>query len=209
MNNKEHYNNWSAIYDTNVNKTRDLEAIALRKNLGDLRFNRILEIGCGTGKNSEFLLTKTQSLTCVDFSEEMLEKARQKITAPNVSFVLADITEKWKFKTDSFDLVTFSLVLEHIGNLDFIFQQANAVLKKDGLIYVGELHPFKQYAGTKAKYETPDGFVELECCTHHISAFYNLALLNYFVCEGLSEWFDDDNRAASPRILSMIFRKTN
>lgn len=52
------YNQWSEQYDSNENKTRDLEAIALREMLGKIQFENCLEIGCGTGKNTEWLKTK-------------------------------------------------------------------------------------------------------------------------------------------------------
>jgi hypothetical protein len=35
MNTQQAYDIWSEIYDTNINKTRDLEAIAIREVLSD------------------------------------------------------------------------------------------------------------------------------------------------------------------------------
>jgi len=52
------YNSWASQYDTDENKTRDLEAKALREVFSIISFNTVLEIGCGTGKNSEWLLQK-------------------------------------------------------------------------------------------------------------------------------------------------------
>ena len=72
MTTKQAYDKWSEQYDTNVNKTRDLEAKALRQILADKNFRNVLEIGCGTGKNSLYLITKTDHLTGADLSEEML-----------------------------------------------------------------------------------------------------------------------------------------
>jgi ubiquinone/menaquinone biosynthesis C-methylase UbiE len=46
----ESYNRWASQYDTNTNRTRDLEATALRELLSAARPERILEMGCGTGK---------------------------------------------------------------------------------------------------------------------------------------------------------------
>ena len=68
------YNQWAEQYDTNQNKTRDLEAIALRNILEKINFNSCLEIGCGTGKNTEWLIAKAETVTAVDLSEEMLAK---------------------------------------------------------------------------------------------------------------------------------------
>ncbi len=207
MNVQEAYNQWSFIYDTNQNKTRDLEAVALRHILKDKTFENILEIGCGTGKNTEWLLQQTQNLIGVDFSNEMLNKAKQKIKHEHVHFIKVDIREDWQFENETFDLITCSLVLEHIEDLHFIFKQSKRILTENGLFYIGELHPFKQYLGTKAKFETENGIFELSCFTHHISDFYTAATANGFDLIGLAEWFDDDQKVGVPRILTMVFRK--
>ena len=78
MNVKQAYAQWAEQYDTNLNKTRDLEAISLRKTLEPITATNCLEIGCGTGKNTQWLAGKTQHLTAVDLTEEMLEKAKEK-----------------------------------------------------------------------------------------------------------------------------------
>ena len=204
---QEAYNSWSAIYDTNQNKTRDLEAVALRHILKDKTFENSLEMGCGTGKNTEFLLQKTKDLIAVDFSEDMLAKAKQKITDKHVQFVRADIQNDWQFEQEIFDLITCSLVLEHIADLNGIFKRAHRVLAENGLFYIGELHPFKQYLGTKAKFETSEGVYELTCFIHHISEFYETAAQNGFDCIHINEWFDDNEKLGVPRILTMVFRK--
>ncbi len=72
------YNIWAGQYDTNKNRTRDLEAVSLQQTLSDIQFDRCLEIGCGTGKNTQWLLTRARQVTAVDLSEEMLFRARQK-----------------------------------------------------------------------------------------------------------------------------------
>jgi len=204
MNNREAYNNWSEDYDTIINKTRDLEGVAIRKVLAKIDIKDVLEIGCGTGKNTEWLLTKASQITGVDFSKKMLEKAKTKIKNDNVRFLQADIRNEWNFGND-FDLITCSLVLEHIENLNFIFQQANKVLVNEGYFYLGELHPFKQYKGTKARFDTQNGLFELECFTHNISEFFDEAKRNDFECVDMQEWFDEEG--AVPRLLTMVFKK--
>ena len=169
MNNKEAYNKWSATYDTVLNRTRDLEAMAFRKTLSGQNFSCVLELGCGTGKNTEWLATNANQLTAVDFSEEMMDKAKEKVKHKHVNFVHGDISCEWNFANSKVDLVTCSLVLEHIRDIDFIFKQASNFLNRGGLFYIGELHPFKQYEGSKARFETTTGIFVLECFTHHIS----------------------------------------
>lgn len=207
MNIEEAYDLWAEQYDSNNNETRDLEGICLRESLASLKFNACLEIGCGTGKNTEWLLTKTQLLTSIDLSYKMLSIAKEKFASSHVNFLRADINEKWSFTDLKYDLVTFSLILEHIENLDFIFQNVANVLNPGGYAYVGELHPFKQYSGTRARFETTEGRQEVTCFTHHISDFIIAAEKHGLEIERLREYFDDEKKDNLPRILTIIFRK--
>nr|WP_262919682.1 class I SAM-dependent methyltransferase [Niabella hibiscisoli] len=184
-----------------------MEAISLKATLNNIQFDSCLEIGCGTGKNTQWLLTKARHITAVDLSEEMLSKAKQKTDAAHVQFFQADINENWSFAQGVYDLATFSLVLEHIENLDAIFEKLSEKIKPGGHVYVGELHPFKQYSGTKARFETEDGTAIVNCFNHHISDFTGAAVRNGFQIVGVSEYFDDDDRTGLPRILTLLFKK--
>ncbi|WHF52063.1 class I SAM-dependent methyltransferase [Chryseobacterium gotjawalense] len=208
MNVNQAYNIWSEQYDTNENKTRDLEAVSLRQNLKEHHFADCLEIGCGTGKNTEWLATISDYVVAVDFSDEMLTKAKQKIKADNVKFIQTDINTEWQFtENKKYDLVTFSLVLEHIESLDIIFEKLSEAVNSNGIIYIGELHPFKQYSGSKARFETADGLQVLTCFNHHISDFVSSAIKHNFQLVDLNEYFDENDRNTIPRILTMIFKK--
>ena len=207
MNTKDAYNAWSEQYDTNFNRTRDREGVALKEVLGEVSFKTCLEIGCGTGKNTEWLLTKADKVVAVDFSLEMLSKAKAKINAKNVHFMEADITQPWAFAHQQFDLIVFSLVLEHIEDLDFIFMNVSNCLVPSGHIYIGELHPFKQYSGTKARFETENGLEIVPCFTHHLSEFAQSAKKYGLVITDVNEYFDDNDKQSIPRILTMLFNK--
>ncbi|MBE0662070.1 MAG: class I SAM-dependent methyltransferase [Bacteroidales bacterium] len=204
---EQSYNIWASQYDTNQNKTRDLEAVALRETLSGFQFNNCLEIGCGTGKNTEWLLGIAEHVTAIDISEEMLLKAKSKIQSQRVIFLQADITREWLFANKKYDLVTFSLVLEHIENLDEILRKVAIVVKPRAYIYIGELHPFKQYSGTKARFDTSEGQQIVQCYDHHISNFTQAAKIHGFALVDLNEYFDESNRTLTPRILTLLLRK--
>jgi len=207
MNVRKAYNSWAEQYDTNQNKTRDLEAISLRSTLQNISFDHCLEIGCGTGKNTVWLMTKSEHVTAVDLSEEMLAKAKQKINSDKVIFHQADITKEWTFADKLYDLATFSLVLEHIENLNSIFKKVSQVIKVDGYVYIGELHPFKQYLGTKARFDTVEGQQVVDCFNHHVSDFTQSATQNGFELVDLNEFFDSPDKTDVPRILTLLLRK--
>ena len=208
MNVKQAYSIWSKDYDTNNNKTRDIEAIALQTTLNNISFSSCLEIGCGTGKNTEWILTKAKHIKAIDLSDEMLTIAKEKIKSENVVFQQADILQPWTFADQKFDLINFSLVLEHIENLEPIFQSTEKVLFSGGHVYIGELHPFKQYTGTKAKFETDKGEQIVNCFNHHISDFTNLATKYNFDVKEVNEFFEDNDRTNIPRILTLLLKKS-
>lgn len=203
---RDAYDGWSSQYDTNHNRTRDMEALVLRSTLGPLNFARVLEIGCGTGKNTQWLVDRAAHITAVDLSEGMLAVASDKITSPQVRFVQADILQPWTFAEGNYDLVTFSLVLEHIEHLAPILTAAAALLAPGGHVYIGELHPFKQYSGTKARFTTEHGTQVVTCFDHHISDFLQAATSAGLKLVSLREHFDEDDRSTPPRILSLLMQ---
>ena len=108
-----------------------------------------------------------------------------------------------------YDLVGFSLVLEHIENLEPIFYKIYKVIAEKGFVYIGELHPFKQYTGSKASFTTTEGEQVVTCFNHHISDFVEAAKKYDLDINGISEYFDDNDRSGIPRILTILFRKNN
>lgn len=66
------YDNWSATYDSNENRTRDLDRVVTEKALANWQYKSILEIGCGTGKNTRFLSQISEYVHAIDFSEGMI-----------------------------------------------------------------------------------------------------------------------------------------
>ena len=209
MNVQKAYDNWSAQYDSNLNKTRDLEALALQETLADIEFENCLEIGCGTGKNTTWLLTKAKTITAVDLSNEMLAKAKEKINSDKVNFIQADILQDWNFANTKFNLTTFSLVLEHIEKLEPVFEKVSKIIAEEGHVYIGELHPFKQYAGSKARFTTDEGEQTVTCFNHHISDFTQAAKKYGFAIMHINEYFDEGDRNSIPRILSILLKAGN
>lgn len=207
MNVEEAYKYWSEQYDTNENKTRDLEAISLRETLHGIKFKNCLEIGCGTGKNTQWLTDRGDTITAVDLSQEMMNLARKKIKSEKVQFIKADINEEWTFAHKKYDLIVCSLVLEHIENLSRIFNLIATHLTENGTVYIGELHPFKQYLGSKANFNTETCNQTVTAFTHHISEFTGLAKQNGLHITELKEYFDNNDTTSIPRILTLKLKK--
>jgi len=137
----------------------------------------------------------------------MMNIAKEKIVNQKVEFKKIDLNKNWDIENEIADLVTASLTLEHISDLNHIFNQAQQKLKSDGLIFISKLHPYKQYSGSGARYESENGTVKLEVYTHHMSDYLENAETNGFELVEIKEWFDEENRKDIPRLISFVFRK--
>lgn len=203
------YNEWAEIYDTDENPTRDLNYKAIRCESFALTGKRILELGCGTGLNTEYLAQHAGHVIGVDLSEQMLAKARQRMEAKNVEFLTADITKSWSFKDTSFDFVVANLVLEHIQDLRPIFNEVLRVLRPGGQCYLAELHPYKQLRQSQAKYVSRETGEEVlvDAFTHMISEYVNKGLEAGLTLCRLEEYQKDGEDI--PRLLTLLFEKIN
>ncbi len=201
------YDEWAATYDSDRNETRDLDAVVTRAMLGDRRYRRALEVGCGTGKNTAWLAGAADRVLAMDFSQAMLARARASTRASGVTFAQADVTRPWPVVTGCADLVTCSLVLEHVEHLDFVFTEAARALAPGGRMLVCELHPFRQYLGKRANFERGGVRVEPPAFTHHVCDFVAAAARAGLTLLRLDEWWDGDDRRAPPRLVSFVIEK--
>ncbi len=204
---QEAYTDWSATYDLDRNLTRDLDEVVTRETLANLRCNSVLEIGCGTGKNTALLAQIGQRVQALDFSRGMIEEARAKLSLDNVAFEMADITQPWPCEDQSIDLVVCNLVLEHIRDLSFIFSEASRVLVKTGRFFISELHPFRQYQGTQATFQRNQETTQIPAFVHHISDFIDAAGENGLALASVKEWWHEEDRNKPPRLVSFVFKK--
>lgn len=207
MNVQQAYTHWSATYDLDRNLTRDLDQQVTKETLVNRHYQSILEIGCGTGKNTAFLVTIGDTVRALDFSEGMIRIAQEKVLSPNVSFLAADLTQPWPCESGTIDLIACNLVLEHIENLSFIFAEAARVLENGGQFFLCELHPFRQYQGTKANFQRGQDKTEIPAFVHHLSDFTNAATHHGLSLQTFQEWWHEEDTNKPPRLISFLFEK--
>lgn len=201
------YSNWADMYDTNINRTRDLNADVLRQASLPVAGKKVLEIGCGTGINTEYLAGYAKQVTGFDISEEMISHARKKISAQHVRFVTGDITRPWPFEAHSYDFISANLVLEHIENLNPIFEEASRVLTNGGDFYISELHPYKQLQNSQARYTDKETGEEVlvDAFVHTVSEYVNAGISAGFTLLKMGEFQHEMDEI--PRLLTLHFKK--
>jgi malonyl-CoA O-methyltransferase len=201
------YSQWSATYDLDRNLTRDLDQRVTREVLADLRYHTLLEIGCGTGKNTTFFASISEHVHAFDFSAGMLKQAKEKVSSDHVAFVTANLKRNWPCKAQSIEFIACNLVLEHIQDLSVIFSEAFRVLTAGGLFFISELHPFRQYRGTQANYQRGQTSIEIQAFIHHLSDFTEAARQNGLSLNDLKEWWHVEDQGKPPRLVSFLFEK--
>lgn len=95
-----------------------------------------LELGCGTGYFTRLVAESNATITAVDISEDLLAEAREKTTAQNVVYEIAD-AHNLKYEDASFDLVYGSSILHHL-EIDKALSESLRVLKPGGKFVFAE-----------------------------------------------------------------------
>ncbi|MGP7818685.1 class I SAM-dependent methyltransferase [Niallia sp. 01092] len=152
--NKVIYKLWSPIYDIFFNSGLFLHA---RKQIfQEIHFNsnqKILFVGVGTGADLELINHAELNITAIDFSPDMLKKAREKFKTSSIKFLEMD-AQDMRFDSNQFDLVIGSLILSVVPNADKCFQEMTRVLKQDG-----EMILFDKFSSKENKLSLPKKFV--------------------------------------------------
>ena len=207
MNIQDTYTDWSLTYDTDRNLTRDLDQVITKETLANRRYHTVLELGCGTGKNTLLLSQLSERVCALDLSAGMLAQAKRKIRSDHVLFAVADLTKAWPSKAESINLIVCNLVLEHIRDLSVIFSEAHRALVAGGQFFISELHPFRQYQGTKANFQRGRKTIEIQAFVHHLSDFTEGAAQQGLSVHSFKEWWHETDQDKPPRLVSFIFEK--
>ena len=205
------YDEWAGTYDSVVNRTRDLAGEVLKKFDFNLRGRRVVEIGCGTGRNTAWLARSeagAAEIVALDFSEGMLERARARVRDHRVRFVQHDIRSPWPVVSSSADVIIVMLVLEHVEKLLPVFLEAARVLRPAGEFLICELHPDRQRLGKKAEFtsEKTGALKYVEAFLHDTEDFLTAGKSAGLELVKHADWFDEDGAANLPRVLSVHFR---
>jgi len=206
------YDDWAETYDTDPNLTRDLAARALKQADLDFAGRRIIEVGCGTGRNTEWLARPAagaQNIVALDFSREMLARASARVQDPRVRFVQHDVRAPWPLADASADVIVVMLILEHTEQLEPMFVEAARTLNINGQLFICELHPARQLMGKQARFiHARTGEQTLvPAFLHQTDDYLNAAAAAGFELVHMADWHDAEAQTDDPpRLLSLHFK---
>jgi len=92
--------------------------------LGDRRYARVLEIGCGAGWFTRSLATRADRVLAVDVSAAAIQRAEEEAVGPGVEFRVQDVIEMDPVAEGPWDLIVFSETIYYLGWLYPFFDVA-------------------------------------------------------------------------------------
>ena len=104
---------------------------------------KILEVGCGIGKTTHFLVEKYNnvSITAIDYDKEQIDIANKNKKSIKIKFMQSDAT-KLKFKSSYFDYVIETNVLHHVKEYTKAIKEIKRVLKNNGYFYLMDISQY-------------------------------------------------------------------
>ena len=107
-----------------------------KSQIGDIKGKRVLEIGCGRGAFSKYLLSCGADLVAADFSSSAIDIAKRLLAdSPPCDIRVADI-QNIPFGDNEFDLVISLETLEHVPDWKKGLSELVRVTKPDGQLVI-------------------------------------------------------------------------
>ncbi|KAI1460445.1 S-adenosyl-L-methionine-dependent methyltransferase [Annulohypoxylon moriforme] len=159
----EAYDRWAAVYDTDGNFLQALDTIELEtlfprflRSITSPRPWRIVDLGCGTGRNTTLLLAapEIEEVIALDSSKGMLEVARLRLSQAADGLSQGPTRVTPKLHLEVFDMlasppvpksaqqadgVISTLVVEHVP-LPTFFSQVSQILRPGGMLLLTNMH---------------------------------------------------------------------
>jgi SAM-dependent methyltransferase len=153
---REGYGSWAVTYEQTIKHDMDLWLFAQIRSVSWAVIERAVDLGCGTGRTGAWLAARgVREIHGVDLTPEMIEKARARAVFAELR--VADVCATG-LPTASYDLVTTSLVDEHLADLAPLYREAARLARPDAVYVLIGFHPFFiMKTGMPTHFEAPSG----------------------------------------------------
>jgi ubiquinone/menaquinone biosynthesis C-methylase UbiE len=137
---RDGYDRWAPFYD-DADPTTLLDEPFVSSFCRSIKGDRILDLGCGTGRYLRKLHRIGAFVVGLDVSAAMLRRAR--LHTDGTALIQASVT-CLPFRPASFNLVLSGLVVDHVVSLDRFFEGVAYVLAPRGRTIITAVHPDMQ-----------------------------------------------------------------
>lgn len=166
------------------------------KHFPDRYFERMLDLGCGTGLTGISLKGYVEHMTGVDISTGMLDEAYDKeiyddLYAGDVVEFVKEIEDDGQGDAKGWDLIVSTDVLPYLGALEEKFHHVSRCLEEDGLFaFSSETLPDEAFGEVDYKVGDKQRFAHKESYVRNLLAKNGLKVLH---CEPIIVRLDEGN----------------
>jgi ubiquinone/menaquinone biosynthesis C-methylase UbiE len=167
---EEGYSLWAASYD-GPNPAIEAEEPIVHPMFEALPAGVALDAACGTGRHAATLGALGHRVIGVDGNEAMLAVAREKV--PAADFRHGQL-EELPVDDRTIDLITCSLALTHVPDLQPVIREFARVTKPGGTVILSDIHPLNTLFGGIAGFpgaDLTDGVPYVRNLTHMVSEY--------------------------------------
>jgi len=111
----------------------------------------VLDAGCGSGAQAEWLLDQGADVIGIDLSPRMIEEARRRCQGRG-RFVVADLAEPLPVEARSLDGITSSLALHYVRDWSIPLRSFATALRPGAWAVISLDHPFGSMASQQGGY---------------------------------------------------------
>lgn len=179
------YDAWSKSYDS-PNMLIAMERNILLDLAGDVTGKKVLDAGCGTGRQAIKFAKNGAKVFGQDISKGMISKAIENSIGWDIKYKVGNL-KKIKFQDDYFDIIINSLVLDHIKNPNIVFKEFNRVLKQKGIVLITTVDPFTPLNVVGARFMQDGKEIWIKSFTHSFEDYFTAIKTNGFELVDLKE----------------------
>lgn len=176
-------------------KRKDEAIEFIKKSLPNLKNKKIIDVGCGNGKDIRLLESLGSSdVYGIDASEFMINESKKIVSNPKNLFV--GNIEETLFEDNFFDVAIGRFSFHYLSDFDKAYQELSRILKKGGLLILVVHHPFRDLIRQKnklygkqeiVKVELYDNNVPIHLPTHTLKDYFSEKFFEYFCLSGYEE----------------------
>lgn len=139
---RKQYNNFHELYTANF-ADDEVSNSAFHQMIDfDLMDKKILDVGCGDGKDLMILSKKANQIFGIDPSVEFLKKAQKNNPS---GFFKEAVGESIPFDDETFDVVVSKWAIQTSADVPGVLSEMARVLKKGGMLVFLSKHPILQF----------------------------------------------------------------
>jgi ubiquinone/menaquinone biosynthesis C-methylase UbiE len=137
--------------------------------VGDISGKNILDLGCGQGYFCRLFAKKGATVSGVDVSPELIEKANQRSEGLHIRYVVSPAEDLFSFAHQSQDIVVSVLATQNMRELDRVIAEVKRILKDNGRLILILNHPSFRVPQDSDWYYNPESKKQGRVVTRYMS----------------------------------------